>query len=62
MPPRKKKRFYVRDIDPKIWGRFRIIAIKNDLTLNELMLAIITQAVEFAEQQEQEREKTAGRR
>lgn len=55
MPPRKKKRFYVRDIDAKTWDQFRILAIRNELTLNEAMLALIDQAVKIA----QEREKTA---
>jgi hypothetical protein len=58
MPPQKKKRFYVRDIDAKTWNQFRILAIRNDLTLNEAMNTLIRQAVEVA----QEQEKNAGRK
>ena len=55
MPPQKRARFYVRDIDPKIWREFRILAIKNDMGKNELLNILIRQAVEFA----RERDKTA---
>ena len=58
MPPKPKKNFYVRGIPGKVWNQFRILAIRNDLKLNEAMLALIHQAVELA----QEREKTAAER
>lgn len=52
MPRAERARFYIRDIDPKVWKQFRILAIRHGLSMNKLMLAIIKQAVDFGQEQE----------